>query len=148
VILRPGDPFVIPVDLVSVEERETYLSARGDRRSYLDMFPVLKAAVRAKRDEFAAEAPFRVMMAGVLARENGVSVADAEEALPGLVDWYKLANAHHRPLVLGGEGGPLVDPAKGDYSGAKVVRLIVDRAPAALEGPAARRVAEDCRPAP
>ncbi len=105
---------VLPFDLASVEDMTRFLRSRLERRSYLRMFPLLKAAIRAKRDEQAAEAPFRQMLAGVLARENAVSVADAEEAVEDLVSWWKLANRHHRPLV------------GTEQDNAKAVRMIVD----------------------
>jgi hypothetical protein len=99
-IIRPGDPFVIPLDLVDVETMERYLASRLERHNYTTMFPVLKAAIRAKRAEHAVEAPFREMMVGVLMRDGGATEAEAREALPGLVDWYKLGNRIHRPLFL------------------------------------------------
>lgn len=95
----PWDQFVLPFDLAEVGEMERFLHSRLDRREYVAMFPLMKDAIRAKREEAAAEEPFRRMLAGVLARENGVEVAAAEEDVPALVAWWKLANRHHRPLV-------------------------------------------------
>jgi hypothetical protein len=101
--ISPGeDLFVIPLDLVTIAECEAYLKSREDRHAYRDMFPVLKAAIAAKRTEAEAEAPMRQLLAGHIAREHGVDVADAEAAVPDLVDWWKLANRWHRPLVTGG----------------------------------------------
>ena len=105
---------VIPFDLADVEDMERFLRSRLERRRYLRMLPLLKAAIRAKRDEQEQEAPFRQMLAGVLARENGVPVVDAEDAVDGLVAWWKLANRHHRPLV------------GSEQDNAKAVRMIVD----------------------
>jgi hypothetical protein len=93
------DRFVIPFDLATVEEMEGYLAARTERSSYVTLFPVLKAAIKAKREEQVQEEPFRSMLAGVLARENGVSVEQAQQDLPDLVDWWKLTNRQHRALV-------------------------------------------------
>jgi hypothetical protein len=39
----------------------------------------------------------------VAAREHGVDVDEAAAAVPELVDWWKLANRWHRPLVTGGQ---------------------------------------------
>lgn len=114
VVLDPSDRFVLPYDLVTVEEMERYLAARTERHAYAQMFPVLKAAIAAKRAETEAEAPFRRLVAGEIAKANDVDVAAAEEAVPGLVDWWKLANRHHRPLV---DPDPAVQ--------AKAIRMIV-----------------------
>jgi hypothetical protein len=97
--IEPHDRFVIPFDLITEEEIETYLAARGDRSDYVAMFPVLKLALQLKRQEREEEAPFKTMLAGVLARENGVTVEDATAEVEVLVGWWKLANRHHRPLV-------------------------------------------------
>lgn len=94
------DEFVLPLDLATVEDMERFLRSRTDRHHYEEMFPILKAAIAAKRHEAEVEAPFRTMLAGVLARENGVSIAEAEEAVGDLVEWWKLKNRIHRPLLL------------------------------------------------
>lgn len=112
-LLFPDDSNLIAFDLVTEEEMTVYLNARLDRHAYAYMFPLLKAAIIAKRAEREAEEPFRVMLAGVLARDNGVEVADALAALDSLIEWWKLTNKNHRPLV-------------GDEkSQAKAVRMIV-----------------------
>jgi hypothetical protein len=95
----PKDEYVLPFDLASPEDMQRFLHSRTDRQHYVQMFPVLKAAIAAKARETEVEEPFRVMLAGVLARENKVSVAEAVEAIPGLVDWWKLRNKYHRPLL-------------------------------------------------
>lgn len=97
--VRPTDPFILPFDLTTEAELVAYLNARTERHAYLDMVPVLKAAIAAKRAEAAAEAPFRTMLAGRIAARHGLDVAEVEAQLPELVDWWKLANRHHRPLV-------------------------------------------------
>lgn len=97
--LYPSDSFILPYDLATVEEMEAFLASRANRQDYVDMFPILKTAVAAKKREQAEEQPFRTMLAGVLARENKVEVADAARMVDELVDWWKLANRYHRPLV-------------------------------------------------
>jgi hypothetical protein len=99
--ISPADTFIIPVDLVTAAQCEEYLRSRTDRHLYVEMFPVLKAAIAARRAEAAAEEPMRQLLAGHIAAEHGVDIADAEAAVPDLVDWWKLANRHHRPLVTG-----------------------------------------------
>jgi hypothetical protein len=98
-LLFHDDTNFLPFDLVTEEEMAEYLNARLDRHAYADMFPLLKAAIRAKRAEREEEAPFRTMLAGVLARDNDVSVADAAADLDSLIEWWKLTNKNHRPLV-------------------------------------------------
>lgn len=98
--LLTTDDFILPFDLVTVEEMESYLLARGERREFARMFPLLKHAIRVKRQEAKDEAPFLTMLAGVLARENEVSVEAAQADLPALVDWWKFKNKAHRPLRL------------------------------------------------
>ena len=99
--LYPSDRFVIPVDLVTVDECEAYLRSRADRHAYIDMFPVLKAVIAAKRAEAAAEEPMRHLLISAIMTAHGASYEDAAAAVPGLVDWWKLANRWHRPLVSG-----------------------------------------------
>lgn len=112
-VLDASENNYIAFDLVTEAECVTYLNSRLDRHAYADMFPVLKAVIRAKRNERAEEAPFREMLAGVLARDNGVTVAEAVESLDSLIAWWKLTNRNHRPLV-------------GDEKAqAKAVRMIV-----------------------
>lgn len=94
-----SDSWVLPFDLVTVEELEWYMAARSQRHDYLALMPLMRAAIAAKHLEADAEEPMRQMLAGVLARENGVTVVEAAEEVPDLVDWFKLANRWHRPLV-------------------------------------------------
>jgi hypothetical protein len=112
-VVQQKDEWVMPFDLVTEAECEAYLRARTERHAYREMFPLLKAVIKAKRREAEEEAPFRTMLAGVLARENGGTVEEAEAELPDLVSWWKLKNRNHRPLV-GDEA-----------SNAKAVRMIV-----------------------
>ena len=94
------DEFVLPFDLATVEDMQRFLRSRTDRHHYEEMFPILKAAIAAKHRETEVEEPFRVMLAGVLARENGITVEQAQQDIPDLVDWWKLKNHVHRPLLL------------------------------------------------
>ena len=94
----PDDKFVLPVDLVTVEEMQTYLTARLERHAYADMFPVLKAAIAFKDAEAAQEAPFRALLAGQVAQAEGVDVTTAEDLIRPLVDWWKIGNRWNRAL--------------------------------------------------
>jgi hypothetical protein len=98
-VIEPGDWWILPYDEARVEDLERFLRSRRDRVEYLRMVPIIRGAIAAKRAEEAEEEPFRVMLAGVLARENGVTVEKAQEDLPDLVEWFKVANRHHRALT-------------------------------------------------
>jgi hypothetical protein len=124
------DEFILPFDLVTADEMRAYLAARLDRHNYVEMFPLLKAAIKAKDAEAKEERPFREMLTGVLVRDSGVSMDDAAEAVGPLVEWWKLTNRHHRPLI-GGEDDQ-----------AKAVRMIVAEHARRLTD-AARGVNED-----
>lgn len=97
-VIYPDDKYILPFDLVTVDEMRTYLDARLERHAYEDMFPLLKKAIALKEAEVEAEAPMRQLVVGALLAA-GASHTDAELAMPDLVDWWKLANRWHRPLV-------------------------------------------------
>lgn len=100
------DKFVVPIDLVSTEEMRDYLQARSERHAYLDMVPLLQAAITAREDEAAVEEPFRAMLAGQLAlTHNNLTVEDATHQIEELVQWWKHTTVHFRPLVSTKEPG-------------------------------------------
>lgn len=117
---------VLPFDLIAVEDVDRYLRSRTDRHRYVRMFPLLKAARRTKLAEIEQEAPFRLLLTGLLARESGVGLDAAASSVPELVDWWKVTNKSHRPLVGSAEDN------------AKAVRLIIAEH--------ARRLAAAARP--
>lgn len=98
-VVYPRDDFILPFDLVNESEMEHYLALRTERHAYLDMFPVLKAAITLKRAEVEAEASFRDLLVGELIKREAISYDDATVMVPELVHWWKLANRWHRPLV-------------------------------------------------
>lgn len=97
--IRPGDSFILPVDLVDEAAAEHYLHSRTERLHYLEMVPALRAVLAAKRAEREAEAPFRMLLAARIAAERHISIEQATADVPDLVAWWKLTNRHHRPLV-------------------------------------------------
>jgi len=101
--LYPSDKFIIPVDLVTIAECEAYLASRTDRGDYVDMFPVLKAVIAAKKAEAEAEEPMRQLLIAALMTGHDAPYEEAAAAVPGLVDWWKRANRWHRPLVTAGD---------------------------------------------
>lgn len=97
--VRAEDPFVLAYDAVEPDVLRSFLRNRVDRVHYLDMVPVINAAVAAKEQERTAEAPFRQMVIGMLMQEPGENLTTAEAAVVGLVAWWKFANRVHRPLT-------------------------------------------------
>lgn len=97
--LRPTDRFILPLDLVEVDELQEYLVARLERAEYSSMFPLIKAVIRVKEKEAAAEEPFRRLLEAEISRTHNVSVADAAAQIPRLTSWWKRKNRQHRPLV-------------------------------------------------
>ena len=99
VLIGPKDKFIIAIDFAEIETMEEYLRARSDRSEYLYMFPLLKAAIKIKREEAQAEAPFRELIAAQLVTEHGETIESARRTVPGLVEWWKFKNREHRALV-------------------------------------------------
>lgn len=120
--LYPSDRFILPIDLVTVEEMTDYLNARTERHAYADMIPLLTAAIAAKEAEAAAEQPFKALLAGQIATVHALDLDTASEQVDDLVRWWKLTNVWHRPLVAGN------DP----QTEARAVREIVAEAGARL----------------
>lgn len=98
--VKPEDRFIIPFDLVTVDEMRTYLEARDERHAYLNSFPLLKAAIELKELEAQAEAPMQELLVGELVKA-GADREDAEREVPSLIEEWKLANRWYKPLVTG-----------------------------------------------
>lgn len=98
------DAWVLPYDLATVEDLRYYLGSRDDRRGYLDMVPVIRAALAAKESEQAAEAPFRALLADRIALAHpGADRARLDALLVDAVSRWKLGSRHHRALAAGDE---------------------------------------------
>lgn len=98
-VILPDDRFVLPYDLVTVEELRYYLGSRRQRHAYEHMFPLLHAAIAAKEAEAAEEAPFRDLLAGELIQvDDTLTLETATGRVDELVHWWKFTNKHHRAL--------------------------------------------------
>lgn len=97
--LWPTDRFILAFDQASVADMEYYIQSRISRKSYMTMIPVLKRALRLKREEAETEAPFRQMLVGEIMKEHDADQADAERAVSDLVHWWKFKNRTHRALT-------------------------------------------------
>lgn len=117
-VIYPSDTFVLAFDLVTAEQIRDYMNARTERHAYMDMMPLLKAALALKEAEAEAEAPFRDLIARQIATTHAV---DLDDRLAGqvtdLVDWWKHTNRVHRPLVA--------SDITGATDEAKALRMIV-----------------------
>lgn len=98
-VILPSDITVIPFDLVTEAEMQEYLDARTERHAYRDSFPLLTAAIEAKRAEREAEAPFRDLLLRVLADDHDQQPEEVQPHLDALVHRFKVGNRWHRPLV-------------------------------------------------
>lgn len=112
--VRADDAFVLAYDAADPDLMRSFLRNRVDRVHYLDMVPVINAAIAAKQEERAAEAPFRQMAVGMLMQHTGADLDQAEAAVLELTDWWKFANQIHRPLT-----------GNGDDADAKAARAIL-----------------------
>lgn len=96
--LYSDDNWVLPFDLVTVPELERYLASRDERsKHFLSMVPTIRAALDAKRAEAKKEAPFRVLLRGMLLNA-GADHESVDELLEDLVHWFKLRTTWCKPL--------------------------------------------------
>ncbi|MHA7294982.1 hypothetical protein [Arthrobacter sp. HLT1-21] len=110
------DRFIVPIDLVDIPTMRGYLEARTERHAYTDMFAILKQAILIKEQEQAAEAPFIAYLAAQVAGDLQITATDAEAGIRAVVDWWKLGNKWHRPLVKG------EDPAAEAKAAAAIIK--------------------------
>lgn len=93
------DGWVIPLDLITVEDIDYYVNARSQRGEYRNLIPLLLTAREVLRDEAEQEAPFRAAIAQAIVAADGVDHDDAVRTADELVRWWKFGNKWHRPLV-------------------------------------------------
>lgn len=91
-----GDKFFINFDKITIEEAEYYLADRVSRYAYVNMFPVLKHVIKAKKAEQEAEAPFITLLQSEMSKIAQYDVALDEVA--EFVFWWKYKNFTHRSL--------------------------------------------------
>jgi len=70
-----------------------------DRHDYLQLIPLLEAAIKAKKKEAKTESPFRKLLIGEISKRHGCSISDAEGGTDTLILWWKLKNKTHRALT-------------------------------------------------
>lgn len=94
--LRSGDIY-LNYDGISLEEIEYYLNSRLERKSYLEILPVLLEVRKSLQAEQQQEDAFRLMMIGEL-QQAGISIADAKTRITEAIDWWKYKNIWKRPI--------------------------------------------------
>jgi hypothetical protein len=97
--IYPDDRFILNFDAATEEDLRFFLESRADRPDYMFMLPLIRYALARKAEERAAEAPFRLLLAGQIAAAHGIEIAEAEAALDDLVRWWKFKNRTHRALT-------------------------------------------------
>lgn len=98
-VVRSDDRWILPYDLAAIDDLNYHLNNREARKDYQNMVPVIRAALKAKQAERDAEEPFRTLIAGTLAQQHGMDLADVEALLPDVVDRWKVGNKWARPLT-------------------------------------------------
>lgn len=93
------DDFILNFDAATLDRLEYYQTHKLSREFYAKMIPILEIAVRLKREEIAAEAPFRLMLIGQIMQRFGVGNEEAEGKVDDLIRWWKFKNRTHRALV-------------------------------------------------
>lgn len=91
---------LIPLDLMDLPTIERFINSRAERANYADIMPLLKEARKVLIAEAEAEAPFRLMMTGILAKDNNVDIATVEADLDDLIEWFKHGRVDYRPIAF------------------------------------------------
>jgi hypothetical protein len=95
--IRVTDKYILPFDLASLEDLEYYLQSRINREEYVDMFPVIKAAILAKKREQKEEAPFRVLLIDKMSEHSPRD--EAESSVDELIQWQKTKSRKHGSIL-------------------------------------------------
>jgi len=98
-LIGTSDDFVLNFDAVTVEDMEYYIGSRLHRHHYEKMIPLMQHAIKLKKKEKKAEAPFRKLLVGQIIKEHGASQVAAEARIDELIKWWKFKNRNHRALT-------------------------------------------------
>jgi len=100
--ILPTDKAVLLFDHsdVTVEMMTDYLQRRQERKNYLTMIPLLKAAIRGKQKERTTEAPFRRLLTELGQSLYGFGAEQADAEAGDAILTYKLKLKLHRPLPV------------------------------------------------
>lgn len=98
-LIYRSDTWVLDFDAAELEDIKYYRGSRKGKKDYQDMVPILDLALRLKAAETKEEEPFRQLLASWISQAHGVQLAEAVEAVPELVRWWKYKNRTHRALL-------------------------------------------------
>lgn len=88
------DDFILNFDDASLEDMEHYYSDRHVRQNYLATIPLLRAAIRLKREETERERPFIELLRRQAVEQQGLSEEEAGRYLAEVVPWWKQCTRH------------------------------------------------------
>ena len=88
------DDFVLNFDDASLEDMEHYYGDRHARQNYLATIPLLRAAIRLKREEIERERPFIELLRRQVVEQQRLSEQEAEHYLKEVVPWWKQRTRH------------------------------------------------------
>jgi hypothetical protein len=92
----PSDTFIINFDGATLEDLQYYLHDRASRSSYLSMIPLLRACIRLKHEEAAAESPFM----DLIYNKGAEQLPDlTRDTVAAICSWWKFKTKEHRPLL-------------------------------------------------
>lgn len=94
-----NDNFILAIDRADIENMEYFLNDRANRDNFENMLPVLKAAIKIKKQEAEDELPFRQLLTSWFINTAKLSAEEAEASATRLIFWYKFKNKNHRALL-------------------------------------------------
>jgi hypothetical protein len=93
------DGFILNFDAANLTELEYYMNHRLSRYAYQNMIPLLRVAIDLKKQETAAEEPFRQLLIGQCMQRYGLSQEAVTDQIDDLIRWWKFKNRTHRALL-------------------------------------------------
>lgn len=89
---------MLPFDLATTEDLEYYLNSRAARTDYINMVPVLRSALEARRAEEEAEAPLRRALVSTAMAEHGLDEDRAQAVVDEACTVFKTGSTWGRAL--------------------------------------------------
>lgn len=96
--IRETDYCMLPFDLASTQDLEYYLNSRAARTDYINMVPVLRSALEARRAEEEAEAPLRRALVSTAMAEHGLDEDRAQAVVDEACSVFKTGSTWGRAL--------------------------------------------------
>jgi hypothetical protein len=96
--IYPRDQCFLNFDAVCVKDLQHYMGSRTERHNYKTMLPLMQICLDLKKEEAKVETPFRKLLVSQCAKIHGVTLAQANERIDELIQWWKFKNKAHRAL--------------------------------------------------